>query len=62
MIGLVYFGALGIYLWVCTRITKWAIKKSKAEGRPGWHYGLPAVLLTFGVMFWDWVPTIITHQ
>ncbi|RLA16804.1 MAG: hypothetical protein DRQ61_05740 [Gammaproteobacteria bacterium] len=62
MIGLAAFGILALYLWGCTRISKWAIKKAKAEGRPGWHYGLPAVLPTFGIMFWDWILTVITHQ
>ncbi len=62
MIGLVSFGLLALYIWFCIRLTRWASRQAKDSSRPGWHYGLPTALLSFGILFWDWLPTLVVHQ
>jgi len=62
MIGLAYFTVIGLYLWACYRITQWAKKRAINTGLPVWKYALPAALLSYGLLFWDWIPTFATHQ
>lgn len=62
MIGLVTFTILGLYLWGCYHITKWANHKAKSKGVAAWKYAVPAALLSYGLLFWDWAPTLATHQ
>ncbi len=62
MIGPAFFTFIGLYLWACYRITGWAKKRAVNKGLPGWKYALPVALLSYGLLFWDWIPTFATHQ
>lgn len=62
MIGLLFFGLLGLYIVIAVAITLYAISQAWVKGKPGWHYGLPTGLVMFGLVFWDWIPTYVSHQ
>jgi hypothetical protein len=62
VIGLIFFSVLGLYLWLCYYLTKLAKTQAKRKGINPWFYGIPAAILSYGILFWDWMPTFATHQ
>lgn len=39
-----------------------AVKYAKRNGRSKWRWGIGAFLLVYLPIFWDWIPTVATHQ
>lgn len=62
MFGLMVFLALGVYLavsvWVVWLSARWA----KKRGRRSWVWGGVAAFIMYNLVFWDWIPTVATHQ
>jgi len=62
MTGLVAYTVLGFYLWGCYRITLWAKGEALKAGVAPWRYMIPTAIISYGLLFWDWIPTFATHQ
>lgn len=39
-----------------------AVRYAKRTGRSKWRWGIGVFLLVYLPIFWDWIPTIVTHK
>jgi hypothetical protein len=62
MIGLIVFGAALIYLLIAIVVVRLAIRFARSNGRSAKRWGCGAVLVMYLIPFWDWLPTVATHQ
>jgi hypothetical protein len=62
MIGLIVFGALLIYLLISLGVVAWAVSYAKKNGKSAKRWGWGAALVMYMLVFWDWIPTVVTHQ
>ena len=62
MIGLSYLLFFLLYLAVAVLVVWLAVKKAHKRGIPGWKWGVPAALVMYLLMFWDWIPTAMMHD
>lgn len=62
MFGLAYLLAFGLYLLISVLVVRWAIRHARANGKSvkGWGWG--AAFIMYSLVFWDWIPTVATHQ
>lgn len=60
--GLVILGALALYLLISIFVVIGAIKHAKKTGKSAKRWGLSAALVMYLIPFWDWIPTVATHQ
>lgn len=62
MIGPIVFGAALLYLLIAVVIVRWAIRYARDNGRSAKRWGWGAALVMYLIPFWDWLPTVATHQ
>lgn len=62
MFGLVVLLAIGVYLLVSFVIVRWSISHARKSGKSAKRWGWSAALVMFMIPFWDWIPTVATHQ
>jgi len=62
MIGLIVFGAVLLYLLISVVVVRWAIRYARGNGRSAKRWGWGAALVMYSLVFWDWIPTVATHQ
>lgn len=62
MIELIVFGALLLYLLISIGIVLWAIRYARRNGRSAKRWGWSVALVMYLIPFWDWLPTVATHQ
>lgn len=60
--GLVIFGAMGLYLLISIGVVAWAISHAKKNGKSVKRWGWGAALVMYLIPFWDWLPTVAVHQ
>jgi len=60
--GLVIIAAIGLYLLISFGVVKGAIAYARREGRSVKRWGWSAALVMYLIPFWDWMPTVATHQ
>lgn len=60
--GLVVFGAIGLYLLLSLGVVVWAINHASRRGKKVWRWGWGAVLVMFMIPCWDWIPTVVAHK
>jgi hypothetical protein len=60
--GLVIILALGLYLAISISVVVWAINYAKKHGKSAKRWGWGAALGMYMLVFWDWIPTVATHQ
>jgi hypothetical protein len=62
MIGLIVFPAALLYLLLSVVVVRWAIRHARDHGRSAKRWGWGAALVMYLIPFWDWLPTVATHQ
>lgn len=62
MIGLLFLGFFGFYLYLSIWLTRRAVKGAKERGIAGWKFGLPMALVMYHLVFWEWIPTMVAHK
>lgn len=62
MFGLLVFLALGIYLLFAAYAVHKARSYARTHGKSPQRWGWGAALVAFLIPFWDWIPTVATHQ
>lgn len=62
MIGPVVVGAALLYLLISIAVVRWAIRYARDNGRSAKRWGWGAALVMYLIPFWDWIPTVATHQ
>ena len=62
MIELIVFGALLLYLLISIGVVLWAIRYARRNGRSAKRWGWSTALVLYLIPFWDWLPTVATHQ
>src|ERR1017187_2359067 len=62
MIGPVVLGAALLYLLISIAVVRWAIRYARDNGRSAKRWGWGAALVMYLIPFWDWIPTVATHQ
>ena len=60
--GLVILGALALYFLISIGVVSWAIGHAKKKGLSVKKWGWGAALVMYLIPFWDWIPTVATHQ
>jgi len=60
--GLVIFGAMALYLVISIVVVIWAIHHAKKQNKSVKRWGWSAALVMYLIPFWDWIPTVATHQ
>lgn len=60
--GFVIFGVMGLYLLISISVVVWAISYANKNGKSAKRWGLSAALVMYMIPFWDWIPTVATHQ
>lgn len=51
-----------IYFVAAIVVISLAISFARKHGRRGWVWGLFAAFVMYNLVFWDWIPTVVTHQ
>lgn len=62
MIGPIVFGAALLYLLISIVVVRWAIRYARDNSRSAKRWGWGAALVMYLIPFWDWLPTVATHQ
>ena len=62
MIGPVVLGAALLYLLISIAVVRGAIRYARNNGKSAKRWGWGAVLVMYLIPFWDWIPTVATHQ
>ncbi|MCX7167620.1 MAG: hypothetical protein NTV11_15285 [Rhodocyclales bacterium] len=60
--GLVIFGAMALYLVLAIFAVTGAISHARKQGKTVKCWGWGAALVMYLIPFWDWIPTVVTHQ
>ena len=60
--GLVVFGAIGLYLLISVLVVRGAIGYARKHGKSAKRWGGGAALVMYLLVFWDWIPTVVVHQ
>jgi hypothetical protein len=60
--GLVIILALGLYIAIAMGVIAWAVSYAKKNGKSAKRWGWGAALGMYLLVFWDWIPTVATHQ
>jgi hypothetical protein len=60
--GLVVFGVMALYLLISILVVTGAVKYARTNGKSATRWGTGAALVMYLIPFWDWLPTIATHQ
>src|ERR1035437_1593300 len=62
MIGPVVLGAALLYLLISIAVVRWAIRYAWKNGKSAKRWGWGVALVMYLIPFWDWLPTVATHQ
>jgi len=62
MFGLAVLVVFGIYLLISILLVRWAMRAARKQGRRAWVWGLVTAFVMYNLVFWDWMPTVVTHQ
>lgn len=62
MIGPIVLGAALLYLLISIGVVRWAIRYARNNGKSAKRWGWGAALVMYLIPFWDWLPTVATHQ
>ena len=62
MFGLAYLVAFGLYLLISIGVVRWAISYARKNGKSAKSWGWGAAFVMYSIVFWDWIPTVATHQ
>jgi hypothetical protein len=60
--GFVIIVAMGLYLLISLGVIAWAVSHAKKNGKSTKRWGWGAALVMYMIPFWDWIPTVATHQ
>ena len=60
--GLVILGIAALYLLISIGVVMSAAAYARKHGKSAKRWGWSAVLVMYLIPFWDWLPTIATHQ
>jgi hypothetical protein len=60
--GLVVFGAIGLYLLISVAVVIGAISYANKHGKSAIRWGCGAALVMYLLVFWDHIPTLIAHK
>ena len=60
--GFVILGALALYFLISFGVVMWAISYARKHGKSAKRWGWGAAFVMYSIVFWDWIPTVATHQ
>lgn len=60
--GFVVVMLLGLYLLISISVVIWAVLYAKKNNKSVVRWALGATLGMYSLVFWDWIPTLLTHQ
>lgn len=62
MFGLMVLIAFGMYLLISVLVVRGAIGYARKHGKSAKRWGWGAALGMYLLVFWDWIPTVVTHK
>ena len=62
MFGLAVLVVMGLYLLISIVAVRAAVIYARKQGRRAWVWGLVTAVVMYNLVFWDWIPTVATHQ
>jgi len=60
--GFVIVVVFGLYVLISIGVVAWAINYAKKHNKSAKRWGWGAALGMYLLIFWDWIPTVLTHQ
>lgn len=60
--GFVIIVALGLYFLLSVGVVAWAVNYAKKHNKSTKRWGWGAAIGMYLLVFWDWIPTVLTHQ
>jgi hypothetical protein len=62
MFGLAVLVVFGVYLIISFLVVRQAISHARKNGKSAKRWGWGAAFIMYSIVFWDWIPTVATHQ
>jgi len=62
MLGLMFLLAFLVYLAISIGVVVLVARWAKKRNRRSWMWGGLAAFVMYNIVFWDWIPTLITHR
>ena len=62
MFGLAVILIMGVYLLISIAVVCGMVRTARKNGRNAKLLGWSAALVMYLIPFWDWLPTVATHQ
>ncbi len=62
MFGLAYLIAFVVYLTVSILVVRWAVRYARKREKSGMLWGFGAAFIMYNLVFWDWIPTVVSHK
>lgn len=62
MLGLAVLIVIGLYLLISFGVVRGAVGYARKSGKSAKRWGWSAALVMYLLVFWDWIPTVATHQ
>lgn len=62
MFGMMYLLAFGVYLLISLGVVRGVMRYARNNGKNAKRWGWSAALVMYLIPFWDWLPTVATHQ
>lgn len=60
--GFVVLVAIALYFLISFSVVAWAISYARKHGKSTKRWGWSAAFIMYSLVFWDWLPTVATHQ
>ena len=60
--GFVFVMALGLYVLISIAVVAGAVKYAKKHNKSVERWGWGATFGMYLLVFWDWIPTVVTHK
>ena len=62
MFGLAYIVFFAIYLGISILVVRGTVKFARRHEKNVFLWGTVAAFIMYNLVFWDWIPTVATHQ
>ncbi|MEJ1359990.1 MAG: hypothetical protein RPU52_10200 [Candidatus Sedimenticola sp. (ex Thyasira tokunagai)] len=62
MMALGFLFVFIVYLIISILVVRYFVKVARKRNIKGWKFGVPAALIMYSFVFWDYIPTYVLHK